>query len=117
MVLLGYDLPAVASKYSTEQLVQAFSSAWTRLQSYRADILNTDARRWMLDILFLKKSLTSLALKSRTGTCCTAGALLVVAAAGPVALPLPPQAFPEAADVDCGRPPSLEGVFVPELRS
>jgi hypothetical protein len=99
------------------QLAQGFSSAWTRLQSYHADVLNTDARLWMFDILFLKKSLTSLALKSRTGTCCTAGALLVVADAGLVALPLAPQAFPEAAVVACGRPPSLEGVFAPELRS
>jgi hypothetical protein len=62
-------------------------------------------------------SRTSLALKSRTGTWCTAGALLcgAGAGAGPVALPLPPQALPEFVAGAC-RPPSLVGVFAPELR-
>lgn len=71
----------------------------------------------MSDILFFKNSLTSLLLKSRTGTWWTAGAVLGVAEAGPAAFPLAPQAFPEAAGVACGRPPSLVGVFAPELRS
>jgi hypothetical protein len=68
-------------------------------------------------VLFLKKSLTSLELNSRTGTWCGAGALLWAAGGAPAALPLPPQALLEAVGVVCCRPPSLVGLFALELRS
>jgi hypothetical protein len=71
----------------------------------------------VFDVLFLKKSLTSLALKSRTGTWCTGGALVCVAGGPPALLPLAPQALPAPVDVAWGRPLSLVGVFAPELRS
>lgn len=72
----------------------------------------------VVDVLFFKKSRTSLLLKSRTGTWCTAGALFCAAGAGagPAALPLPPQALPVVVEGACCRPPSLVGVFAPELR-
>jgi hypothetical protein len=77
----------------------------------------TPVAAWMYYVLFLKKSLTSLELKSRTGTWCSAGALLCAAGAAPPALPLPPQALPGAVGVACCRPPSLVELFALELRS
>lgn len=63
------------------------------------------------DILFLKNSLTSFALNSRTGTWCSGAALCVPGAV----LPLPPQALLPAAGVVLSLVPV--GVLAPEFRS
>lgn len=75
------------------------------------------------DVLFFKKSLTSLALKSFTGTWCSgcdwAGVAVVVAVVcgGPDAFAcLAPQTLAVGGAMGCWRPASLVGVLAPELR-
>jgi hypothetical protein len=107
----------VLSRYSVRWLAKLLSNACASLQSSPMAPRTSWSLRLMADVLFFKKSRTSFALKSRTGTWSTTGPLVCPAGAGPAALPFPPQALPGAAGAACGRPPSLVGVFAPELRS
>jgi hypothetical protein len=107
------NVPAVLSRYSVRWLALFFWSEHACAGGW--DSSCTGCCWDSSDVLLFKKSRTSFALKSRTGTWCSAGAEACAACAEPAALPLPPQALPEAADTGCGRPPSLVGVFVAEL--
>lgn len=88
-------------------------------QAWPNAVFNCLRKELVGHVLFLRKSLTSLALKSRTGTWCSAAGPWTgdVIAAGAEGFPLGPQAPPEGAVVACGRGPSLVGVLVPEERS